>query len=125
MKRSARFHRMSTLWRAPIHLATATLALVMVAEPPAVPRSATGVGLQVARTATQSYRSHWRDDSDDKGADVDKPITGPTKSGRTGGFKSGASGYNPERVQRFWSHYHGARPGPKEKPLERQTRDTK
>lgn len=112
------------MYRTAIHIATATFALAMVLEPPARGHEASA-GLQLARTATQSYRSHWRDDSDDKGAEVEKPITGSTRSGHAGGFKSGAGGYNPERVRKFWSHYHGARPGPKERPLEQQRRDTK
>lgn len=33
-----------------------------------------------------------------------------------GRFKSSPSGYNPERVQRFWRHYRGAKPRPEDKP---------
>jgi hypothetical protein len=38
----------------------------------------------------------------------------------SGGVKSSPSGYDPQRVKRFWSHYHGARPEKKEKSLERE-----
>lgn len=37
----------------------------------------------------------------------------------TGMPKSGQGGYSPQRVQRFWSHYHSSRRPPKRKPLER------
>lgn len=33
--------------------------------------------------------------------------------------KSPSGGYEPPRIQRFWRQYHGARPEPKSKPLER------
>jgi hypothetical protein len=33
---------------------------------------------------------------------------------------SGSGTYNPERIHRFWSLYHGARGEPKSKPLERE-----
>jgi hypothetical protein len=49
----------------------------------------------------------------------------PSASGRrsVGSRSMGRSGYgtyNPERIQRFWSHYHGARRERKSKPLERE-----
>ena len=79
--------------------------------------------LQVARAATRTYRSHWKDASD-TGAE-DTPMAGSTGSRNSGGVKSGAGGYSTRRVSRFWSHYHGARPGAKEKSLEKQPRQDK
>ncbi len=37
----------------------------------------------------------------------------------TGASKSSQGGYSAQRVQRFWSHYHGNRREAKSKPLER------
>lgn len=108
---------------AAIQTALVALALSVAVESPLPHGPRTTVGVQLARAATQIYKSHWHDDTDDRGADVDKPIPSSTKSGQISGFKSGSAAYNPERIQKFWSHYHGARPGPKEKPLEIQPRD--
>jgi len=103
-------------------IAISVLAVAAIL-PPRLLRSQTSAGesLQLARAAAQTYHSHWKDNSDDNGADVDKPIGG-SGARHSNGFKSGTSSYNPQQIKRFWSHYHGARPGPKEKPLEIQPR---
>ncbi len=53
----------------------------------------------------------------DWGATGSAPSSAP-KFG-TGASKSTQGGYSAQRVQRFWSHYHGNRREAKSKPLER------
>ena len=82
-----------------------------------------GAPLQLARAARASRSSHWSDTSSDSNAEGDKPLWSSKAKPVGSRGKAAAGGYNPQRVQRFWSHYHRTRPGPKEKPLERQPRD--
>jgi len=71
--------------------------------------------LQLAKSGSRSRHA-----TDDRDLDLD---TGWSQHGRshsgTGG-KSAPKGYDPERIKNFWRHYHGARPQPKSKPLERE-----
>ncbi len=53
----------------------------------------------------------------DWGATAPSTSSAPRFGGGTS--KSGLSGYSAQRVQRFWSHYHGNRREAKSKPLER------
>ena len=50
----------------------------------------------------------------DSDADVDVFAPSSTRS------KSPSSATSSQRARRFWSHYHGARPEKKAKPLERE-----
>jgi hypothetical protein len=97
------------------------LAFVAVAQ--TVPRDggASGLGesLQLAHYSVTT-RSKWKDKTGDSDADPDTPDWGSTKS-RFGGPKTGAAGYNPRRVQRFWSHLQGSTHEAKSKPLEQQS----
>jgi len=57
-----------------------------------------------------------RSDADDE-RDLDRPSR--SVGSHAHGVKSPKGGYDPQRIKRFWRHYHGARPEKKEKPLER------
>jgi hypothetical protein len=117
-------NRRRTIPRPAFHVAVAILA-VAAATPPLWPGShekTVGAALQLARAA-RVRPSRQTLESDDRGAELDKPLS-TSKTVRSGsGFKTSPGGYSPQRVHRFWSHYHHARPGPKEKPLEASPRD--
>jgi hypothetical protein len=72
--------------------------------------------VQLAKgSQTRPYKAPEDRDSDDN----------PTKSysplpRMKAGVASSPTGYNPKRGKRFWSHYHGARPEKKAKPIERE-----
>lgn len=72
--------------------------------------------IQLAKgSQTRPYKGPEDSDNDDN----------PTKSysplpRMKAGVASSPTGYNPKRSNRFWSHYHGARPEKKTKPLERE-----
>jgi len=110
---------------AAIRVATAILALA--ASQPGLHdtrEAAVDTSLQLARS-TQRPRSHWSEDADDKGAELDRPIGEHKGPHLGGGSKTGAGSYSPQHARRFWSHYHSARPEPKEKPQEKQPRENK
>jgi hypothetical protein len=110
-----------------IHIVVGILAVAAAAPPlwPVSRAQTAGAAIQLARGAARVQRSSRQTvTSDDRGADLDKPLPA-SKPVRVGsGFTTGAGGYSQQRVRRFWSHYHRARPGPKEKPLEGSSRDS-
>ncbi len=107
---------------ATVHAVIAVLALACLPSLPNARQTTAGPALQLARSA-QGHRSHYKSASNDKGEDIDKPL--PLSKGPRlgGGFKRGSGGYDPQRIKRFWSHYRGARPGPKEKPQEKAPKE--
>jgi hypothetical protein len=74
--------------------------------------------LSTIPSARGSRSLDWEDrDSDETWA---PSTSGARRSSTHGGVRSGSGTYNPERIQRFWSHYRGAKPERKSKPLERE-----
>jgi hypothetical protein len=112
--------------RAATHVAVSLLALAVVLQPDLPVRSARVLDPSCQLAATShGRRKGWSEKSadDDDALLYSKPTTGGTGSHGTTGYKGHAGGYSPNRVRRFWSHYHRARPGPKERPMEQQPRD--
>ncbi len=97
------------------HLAGMLLLTLLLAVPGTAhagsgrsPASVTG---SVGRSkGLESMEGDW-------GAAAPSTSSAPKFGGGTS--KSGQSGYSAQRVQRFWSHYHGNRREPKQRPLER------
>lgn len=58
--------------------------------------------------------------SEDIGLDSDEPWSQPASPKVGKSIKSAPGGYDQRRIKRFWSHYHGARPAKKPKPLEHE-----
>lgn len=100
-------------------VATVALALLMAAfsTPPRMPADDPQL-VQIARDTTATKHLRKLDDSDDSGAGMDKSWAHSTGAARSG-VKTAPGGYNSEHIRNFWRHYHGARPEPKSKPLER------
>ncbi|HXQ22840.1 MAG TPA: hypothetical protein VN812_14270 [Candidatus Acidoferrales bacterium] len=107
------------------HLAVGALAVTSVdgwlpitggsAPPQTVSTVQLAKGSQTLGSQTRPYKESNDRDSDDAAGKSYSPLP-RVKAGVT----SSPTGYNPKRGQRFWSHYHGARPEKKEKPLERE-----
>lgn len=90
------------------------LSVGAAAMPPfgVAPSSPSPAAIQLAK-GERSYKSK----EEDSGFSGDEPSWSHSSGVRVPGqFKSNPSGYNPEHIQRFWRHYHGARPRTEEKP---------
>jgi len=73
-------------------------------------------------SANKPYQSPRWKESGDSDSDENISKTYSPLPGSRVGAKSSSSSASPRRVERFWSHYHGAREEKKEKPLEREAR---
>jgi hypothetical protein len=106
--------------RALAHLTAGVLALSAVAlwAPPfeVTAHVWPGGSLRLAK----EYQSRRFKETDDRNSDDDFGKTSSPLPKSPGRMKSSPGGYDARRVQRFWRHYHGARPEKKEKPLERE-----
>ena len=65
------------------------------------------------KSAARPYKSR----ESETGSGDDEPAWSRSNAVKVPGqFKSNPSGYDPERTRNFWRLYHGARPGPEDKP---------
>lgn len=91
-----------------VQLATCILAFSLTA--PVSPWPGTRSPVQLAKSGRSSKNS----DSDDRGA-ADDTWSHSSSVKVRGRLKFNSNGYDPQRVKRFWRHYHGARPEEKGK----------
>ena len=82
---------------------------------PTTVQAGSGRSIQIPGSSRSSKSLETSDSDSDEGWSWSR-----RSSNLGSGVKSGTSSYQPERIKRFWSHYHGARPEQKRKPLERQ-----
>ncbi len=98
-------------------MVVAVLLTLLIAVP-GTARAGSGRSASSWSGGGEPRRSKGLEDMEgDWGASAPSTSSGPKFS--TGTSKSGQSGYSAQRVQRFWSHYHGNRREAKRKPLER------
>jgi hypothetical protein len=101
------------------HAAEILVALLAISLPALTPRGVSTTAGIAAEVQVARGRSSHKSLDDDLDTDFDAGKS-DSKGPRLPGIKSAPGGYDPKRVQRFWRHYHGARPAGKVKPLERR-----
>ena len=114
MRHSVPFHRWMPF--------TAIGAFAILISVPCWPVDAhTRSGRSTLSTVPRANGSKSLDLEDRNSGETWAPSASGSRSFRTrSGGHSGHGTYNPERIQRFWSHYRGARRQGKSKPLERE-----
>ncbi len=94
------------------YLLVLAVGAAAMTPPGVVPSSPSLATIQVAR-AEHSYKSK----EDDAGSGGDEPVWSHSSGAKVPGrFKPNPSGYDSERIQRFWRHYSGAHVRPEDKP---------
>jgi hypothetical protein len=98
-------------------LARLAPCLLLCVGAAAMPRSDVAPSSRPAATQLAGGDRSYRSKEDDSSFGTDEPQWSRSSGVRVPGqLKSNPSGYAPERIHRFWRHYHGARLRSEDKP---------
>ncbi len=100
------------------HLTACLALLSSLGAASTVPRPDSAASVSIADTQLARAERPYKSKEDDSGSGGDEAVWSHSSGLKVPGrFKSSPTGSDTQQIQRFWRHYHGARPGREDKPM--------